>query len=172
MTWSMARWMFSSCTACWSLCWAASCFSIWLKASMYLSFHVTASLPVKPIASRAKPSRFMRYMGYFLPRFSKVAGWNMDLAAEFSATRFATACITFLCSLPKRLAISRLDATGSPFWVDKIMSFKVLTSLWLAPFCGRIEGQKGGEKYADDSCFFVRPRSSRICRHYALDFIS
>ena len=48
-----------------------------------------------------------------------------NLAAEFSATRFATACITFLCSLPKRLATSRLDATGSPFWVDKMMSFMV-----------------------------------------------
>ena len=32
---------------------------------------------------------------------------------------------TWLCSLPKRLATSRLDATGSPFWVDKMMSFMV-----------------------------------------------
>ena len=35
------------------------------------------------------------------------------------------------------------------------LSFMVVgTSLWVAPFCGRI-GQKGGENYADDSCFFV-----------------
>nr|DAL47241.1 MAG TPA_asm: hypothetical protein [Caudoviricetes sp.] len=29
---------------------------------------------------------------------------------------------TCLCSLPKLSAIWRLDATGSPFWVDKMMS--------------------------------------------------
>jgi len=33
--------------------------------------------------------------------------------------------MTLRCSLPKRLATSRLDATGSPFWVDKMMSFMV-----------------------------------------------
>nr|DAI37350.1 MAG TPA: hypothetical protein [Caudoviricetes sp.] len=33
--------------------------------------------------------------------------------------------MTLRCSLPKFSAIWRLDATGSPFWVDKMISFKI-----------------------------------------------
>lgn len=37
-----------------------SCCSITLNAAMYLIFHSSAALPVKPIASSVKPSRFIR----------------------------------------------------------------------------------------------------------------
>ena len=82
------------------------------------------------MASREKPSRFIRYMGYFW----WFCGWvysdlkNSGVCSILSTPsdmRFSMSRMTLRCSLPKRLATSRLDATGSPFWVDKMMSFMV-----------------------------------------------
>lgn len=78
---------------------AANC---WMKPTL----NCKARSPVRLMASKEKPSRFIRNMGCVCPRPSRyVISWNHDFAAKFWAAKLRIDFKTFLCILPNTCAI-------------------------------------------------------------------